>query len=74
MKVFSEFRETKQLTGCKLTQMGCSDLLGSKSFSVALQEVARDNRSDNSQAFPRLQLAGECQQARRLDVGVLVQF
>lgn len=54
--------------------MGCSDLLGSESFSIALQEVARDNRSDNSQAFPRLQLAGECQQARRLDVGVLVQF
>lgn len=49
-------------------------LLGSKRLSVALEEVPRDDGADDGQALPRLQLAGKRQQARRLDVGVLIQF
>lgn len=51
-----------------------TDLLGSEGLSVALQEVAGDDRADDGQPLSRLQLAGERQQARRLDVGVFVQF
>lgn len=49
-------------------------LFSSESLSVALQEVAGDNGANDGQALSRLQLAGERQQARRLDVGVFIQF
>lgn len=55
-------------------QVKSSHLLSGEGLSVALQEVAGDDRADDGQALSRLQLAGKRQQARRLDVGVLVQF